>query len=139
MAPINLKSLIGEKHNRLIILDAYRKTVVYPARPEGRLEIWAKCYCICGTIKHIRYYDLTHKGTTSCGCYRREATAAADIRKKRWIEYKGERHRLFEWAEILKINPDTLWSRLRKHPVHIALARPKPNYPEYRIGRKRAS
>lgn len=45
-------------------------------------EIYAYCYCSCGTFKYIRYYHVSRNKTKSCGCYRNDAIKEYGNRKQ---------------------------------------------------------
>jgi len=62
--PINL---VGHTFGRLVVTAPSRKRA-------GRNKHW-KCLCSCGRVKAISYQSLM-AGTVSCGCFRRERTAA---------------------------------------------------------------
>ena len=53
-------------------------------RRDGTNVVW-RCRCDCGREVDVSARDLLHRGTVSCGCYRRERSAvnlAGDIREK---------------------------------------------------------
>ena len=57
------KSKIGERYNRLLIIDIERK------QPNGYLMI---CTCDCGNTTKQLYADIKKGKVKSCGCYGRE-------------------------------------------------------------------
>ena len=74
---------IGEKFNKLTIIDLYRK--------DKRSRKYYLCKCDCGNTKVVRYDCLTSNNTQSCGCALKESakrngnkklyvnTSAADV------------------------------------------------------------
>lgn len=85
--------LVGRRFGRLVVIGPAEKT---KARQKTCL-----CQCDCGTIKVIRQDHLTSGATTSCGCYRREFSAAHGKKVltkhgwygtslyKRWVGMRG--------------------------------------------------
>jgi 5-methylcytosine-specific restriction endonuclease McrA len=57
-----LKTLVGERYGRLLVLEKIRK---------GRCTFY-RCKCDCGVEKLIRQGSITHSGTLSCGCLAKE-------------------------------------------------------------------
>ena len=60
------KSLIGQKFNRLLIQDIFRKDN----------KTYAHCLCNCGAEKDILLARIKNKNTQSCGCLHRELLSA---------------------------------------------------------------
>lgn len=58
----------GARHGRLVVQSQG------PPRSTGKLAWW--CLCDCGTTKLVVGGDLRSGRTTSCGCRRREISAA---------------------------------------------------------------
>lgn len=58
------KIRIGEKFNRLLIQDEYKKS--------GCKHRIALCLCDCGTVKEFNKNRVTSGATKSCGCYASE-------------------------------------------------------------------
>lgn len=81
-------NLIGKKFGRLTVTDG--------PTYKGRRVAWV-CTCDCGNVKTIAGNMLTNDNTRSCGCLRRETTAArltthgmasSKDQSKRTAEYK---------------------------------------------------
>jgi hypothetical protein len=54
-----------------------RWTVLGPGEKGGRYPTWrCQCSCPAGTVKDVPTRSLTRGGSKSCGCYRRDVTAA---------------------------------------------------------------
>lgn len=69
------RDLTGERFGRLIVTGiAYRK----PRKPKGYRTYW-NCKCDCGNEAIVNGELLTEGRTKSCGCYRKEVTAACRI------------------------------------------------------------
>lgn len=70
------KNLEGKRFGRLVVLerDVNKNGLIY----------W-KCKCDCGNIKSVRSNHLTSTAIVSCGCYAKEASAKAKI-KRNYIE-----------------------------------------------------
>jgi hypothetical protein len=65
-------NLMGQVFGRLIVIG-------YSGRTKSGVNLWL-CRCKCGTEKAIRQYDLKSGRVKSCGCLKRETTAAVRFR-----------------------------------------------------------
>lgn len=63
-----IKNIIGEKFNRLTVLELVEK----PKDSKSRSAYW-KCLCDCGNIRIVNTAALRTGSTKSCGCSRTEA------------------------------------------------------------------
>lgn len=61
--------LIGAKIGRFTVIRECERKI----KPSGQKVIMFLCKCECGNLKKIQKYQLTHKRTSSCGCYTKEA------------------------------------------------------------------
>jgi hypothetical protein len=64
---IPTSELIGQRYGRLTLIEE-----IVPANTKGRQ--W-KCQCSCGNIVISKLNNLKNGHTTSCGCFRKEATS----------------------------------------------------------------
>lgn len=60
------KDLTGQTFGRLSVIGQDMEKYA------EKHEVFWKCRCICGNLKSVRTYDLTHGKTLSCGCLRNE-------------------------------------------------------------------
>lgn len=91
------------------------------------------CQCECRKLVRVAEHNLRTGKATSCGCDRPSVAplspaAAEQINEARiakgkrarggrgviWIEYKGQRRTLNEWAELTGINRSTIYCRLNQ-------------------------
>ena len=61
----NIRNLIGQRYNRLVVIDYSHQTL------SGN-RVWL-CQCDCGKQKFIQAGHLSNGHTKSCGCYSRES------------------------------------------------------------------
>lgn len=86
--------VIGQSYGRLIVIDeATPKTT-----PRGRPVRRVLCLCVCGNETIVHLVAIRSGTTTSCGCFRKEATG--DFARKHgesgtrlYITWKGMRSR----------------------------------------------
>lgn len=74
---------IGEKFNRLTIIEVYYKMTPNIKKP--RKDKFAKCKCECGNEHHADYRAVVTGNTKSCGCLRVE-------KAKQYIDIIGKRY-----------------------------------------------
>lgn len=65
----NFRNLTGERFGRLVVLS-------YEGRDHRRREALYKVRCDCGEVVVVNGRSLVSGGTRSCGCLRREKSAA---------------------------------------------------------------
>ena len=76
---------IGEKFNKLTIIDLYRK--------DKRSRKYYLCKCDCGNTKIIRGTQLTIGKTKSCGCLNLELASKRMKGENNWNhKHKGKNH-----------------------------------------------
>ena len=63
---------VGNRFNRLVIIEIPER----PADYIGRFWHPVVCRCDCGAVKTIRWASVRNNAITSCGCRRREVSAA---------------------------------------------------------------
>lgn len=85
---------IGEKFNKLTIIDLYRK--------DKRSRKYYLCKCDCGNTKVVRYDCLTSNNTQSCGCALKES--AKRNGNKNFKDLTGKR---FGRLEVLELTDKT--------------------------------
>ena len=85
---------IGEKFNKLTIIDLYRK--------DKRSRKYYLCKCDCGNTKVVRYDCLTSNNTQSCGCALKES--AKRNGNKNFKDLTGKR---FRRSEVLELTDKT--------------------------------
>lgn len=59
-----MKNIIGEKYNRLLVID----------QDATKYNYWI-CECDCGNIVSVRKDHLVHERIKSCGCYAKEVSS----------------------------------------------------------------
>jgi hypothetical protein len=64
--------LTGQRYGRLVVLEPIKKT---PQKRRGFRKYWL-CRCDCGNEKYVEHGHLRSGDTRSCGCLRREVSAA---------------------------------------------------------------
>jgi hypothetical protein len=95
----------GTRFGRLVIIgEAPRKS--------GRICVAVECDC--GTKKEVQLRNLQHGITRSCGCLKREATAAAKARNSLRITAGGKTMTAAEWSAITGVAPNTIIARRRR-------------------------
>lgn len=86
-------------------------TVIEEAIPhlsaDGKKKRFFKCKCVCGREVEVSMPALTRNVRTTCGCGR---YCKHSVRKP--IEYNGEARYAPEWAEILGISVNTIYTRM---------------------------
>lgn len=63
----SIKSHIGKKYNKLLVLDGYHKLV-----SSGKNRGFLKCQCDCGQIKEFDSNSVITGNSLSCGCFKRD-------------------------------------------------------------------
>ena len=83
----NLGINIGDRINRLLVLDIYKKNK----------KSYAKCQCDCGNIIYVRLTVLKQQKTKSCGCLKSEIISTLQSEKNN-NQYKHglTHHRLYK-------------------------------------------
>lgn len=73
-----MKNLVGQRFGKLMVTRMAGKY----RSPSGKSKslIW-ECVCDCGNIKTVHTSSLTRRGTTSCGCGRKERAATLMLGK----------------------------------------------------------
>lgn len=71
---MRLVDITGQKFGRL--------TVIRRAKNKGRRTCW-ECLCACGQVKDIRFDDLRHGRTKSCGCLPKEGNCTTHGQARR--------------------------------------------------------
>lgn len=69
------KNLVGEKHNRLKIIDQYYKYDINSKRN----RLYCLCICDCGNKIEIRHDQIIGEVATSCGCYQKEVASKPNL------------------------------------------------------------
>ena len=72
---IILDNLIGQKFNRLTILEAKREQ----QGKDSHEQVYVKCKCECGNIIECRLSSLKNNTIQSCGCFHRERSSQTNI------------------------------------------------------------
>lgn len=87
------RNLIGEKFNRLTVLELYDKSL----RKNGYYVNLFKCICDCGNYKIVPQDYLTCNETRSCGCLRRKEIGTAPFNKLYGTYKKEALKRKYVW------------------------------------------
>ncbi len=69
------KSIIGKVFERLTVIS-YSHKIVYKTPSRNRSEYYFNCQCSCGNMKVATKACLLQGSTKSCGCLKREVSAA---------------------------------------------------------------
>ena len=89
-------ALVGEKFGKLIVL---KEEVIFKS---GKNRVFDTCVCECGNQKICDRTSLLNGRTTSCGCFRRDATIAFNKTKIKTPEERkinDRRYNMFHNAQ----------------------------------------
>ena len=105
-----LNNLKGKRFGRLVVLE---RDII----KKGNFAYWI-CKCDCGKIKSVRSQHLTSNKIVSCGCYAKEVSAKAKIKRNN-IEicdnyakihiFNSDKYSLIDIEDIPKIK-DYCWN-----------------------------
>lgn len=90
---------VGDRFERLVVVEHLLK--------EGRYKHYIRVRCDCGKEKTIRTTVWQQKGTTSCGCLKK------DNQTKHYLTVNGETKTITEWAKQTGISQPTISQRKR--------------------------
>ena len=90
-----LKEIVGRRHGRLVVLDAWKE----PSKNGKRVVTKCRCQCDCGNICVKNYEQMRAGNSRSCGCLKSESSSSRALLRN--MKHGWSRTKLYKtWRDM---------------------------------------